>query len=149
MEIESPNKAHHSSMIITAFVFFFGGFILTGAEIICMIAWHSIRDNPLPSQLDVFRFIALSPVFVLVITLSYYTYSIFLGAVVAVVSQWIWGRVPFYSLIIMLPLCIFALYKQLPDGLTSLNYVGFFWYYSPIQLPVLLGCWWLSNRASK
>lgn len=152
MEKESPTKSDSSSITRTILVFLFGGFILTVAVNIvyhiCLIIWIDfIHYNPHRSQQHALELIAWSPISALFYTL-YYSLTLIAGTIVAMISHWIWGRVPFFSLAIILPLCVFVWYKQIPSGPHPFEHIDFFWLFI-MQLPVWLGCWWWNNRLPK
>ena len=152
MEKELIKKSASGSMKRTLLIFIFGGFILTIAvnminDIVGIIWIDFIHYNPHRSQVHALYLIAESPLTGLILTL-YYSLPIIVGAVVAAIIQRIWGRVPFYSLVVILPLCVFTLYKQIPSRPVPFDYtdiLGFF----ILQLPVVFGCWWWNNRILK
>jgi len=152
VEKESTNKLASGSMKRTLLIFIFGGFILNVAVnmiyVICRVIWIDfVHYNPHRSQLNALYLIAQSPIDALILTL-YYSLPVIVGAIVAMVSHRIWGRVPFYSLVAMLPLCVFTLYKQMPSRPIPLGYTDILWLFI-LQLPVVVGCWWWSNRTPK
>ncbi|HEY3423251.1 MAG TPA: hypothetical protein VGL27_00535 [Negativicutes bacterium] len=152
MENKSTTKLVSSSIKRTLLIFLVGGFILYFIENVVFLVWDIvwidfINYNPHRSQAHALYLMAESPITALVITL-YYSLQLIVGASIAVFSQRIWGRVPFYSLIVMLPLCVFAMYKQIPSGPSAFDYMDLLWL-SLRQLPVLVGCWWWSNRTPK
>lgn len=151
VEKESTTKLASASMKRTLLAFIVGGFILNFAVImvydICKIVWIDfLHYNPNRSQADALYLMANSPIVALIFTLLYSTLPVIVGAIVAMASHQIWKRVPFYSLIIMLPLCVIALY--IATGANRIDY-GDFLLISLRQLPVLVGCWWWSNRTPK
>jgi hypothetical protein len=141
LEKESTCKLASGSMKRTLLIFIIGGFILNVAVYmvndICGIIWIDfIHDNPHRSQLNALYLIAESPITGLILTL-YYSLPVIVGAIVAMVSHRIWGRVPFYSLVVMLPLCVFTLYKQMPSRPIPLGYTDILWLFI-LQLPVVV-----------
>jgi hypothetical protein len=152
VEKESTNKPPAGSVKRTLLIFLFGGFILTVAvntiyEILGIVWIDFMHYNPYRSQSHALQLIAMSPITGLILTL-YYLLPVIVGAIVAVASHRIWGRVPFYSLVVMLPLCVFTLYKQMPSRPIPIEYMDILWLFI-LQLPVVVGCWWWSNRIPK
>lgn len=153
MEKESTNKLASPSMGRTLLIFSIGGFILNYAVNIvydvCRIIWIDfIHYNPYRSQSDALYLMASSPLVAMLATFYYNIFTVIVGVIIAMVSHRIWGRVPFYSLIIMLPLSVFCMYVETPSGPTPVTYMDFLGL-SLLQMPVLVGCWWWSNRIPK
>ncbi|HWR42548.1 hypothetical protein [Sporomusa sp.] len=152
MKKESTTKPPVGSMTRTVLIFLFGGFILTVAVYaindICGIVWIDfVHYNPHRSQAHALQLIAMSPITGLILTL-YYSLPVIVGAMVAAVFQRILGRIPFYSLAVMLPICVFTLYKQIPSRPIPIEYTDILGLFI-LQLPVVVGCWWWNNRTSK
>lgn len=150
---ESTTKPASSSMVRTLLIFVLGGFILHFVEImvldVCDTVWIDfLHYNPHRSQSDALYLMAQSPITALLATLLYAKLPVIVGAVVAMISHRIWGHVPFFSLTVMLPLCVFALYIQIPSGPIPFDYMDFLWLFLK-ELPVLVGCWWWSDRIPK
>lgn len=149
---ELKTKLVSSSLKRTFIVFLVGGLILSVAENVIILVWDIlwidfINYNPYRSQTHALYLIAQSPIDALIVSL-YYSPPLIIGASIAVISHGIWGRVPFFSLIIMLPFCAYAIYKQVPSGPKALDYLDFLWF-SLSHLPVLVGCWWWSHSTQK
>lgn len=152
VEKESINKPPVGSMKRTLFIFLFGGFILTVAVNtiyqICGIVWIDFMHfNPHRSQSQALQLIAESPISGVILSL-YYLLPVIVGAMVAAAFQRIWGRIPFYTLAVMLPICVFTLYKQMPSRPIPIEYTDIVWLFI-LQLPVVVGCWWWSTRTPK
>jgi len=153
VEKESTNKLASSSIRRTLLIFLVGGFILHFVEImvldVCDTVWIDfLHYNPHRSQADALYLMAQSPITALLATLLYAELPVIVSAIVAMISYRIWGNIPLFSLAVMLPLCVFALYIQIPSGPMPFDYTGFLWL-SLKELPVLVGCWWWSNRTIK
>jgi len=152
MENESTYKPPAGSIKRTLLIFLFGGFIITFAVNtiyeMCRIVWIDFMHyNPHRSQAHALELIAGSPIDGLILTL-YYSLPVIVGAMVAGVFQRIWGYIPFYSLTVMLPICVFTFYKQMPSRPIPIEYTDILWLFI-LQLPVVVGCWWWNNRTPK
>jgi hypothetical protein len=55
---------------------------------------------------------ALSPVYAILFALTASWLPLFAGTIAAFVAYRVWGRVPFLSLFVMLPLCVYAMRVQ-------------------------------------
>ncbi|HWR42707.1 hypothetical protein [Sporomusa sp.] len=150
MEKESITKLASTSMKRTLLIFSFGGLILHYVVytifFICKIVWFEfLHYNPYRSQAQALEDIIRAPVDGLLFLL-FSMFPVIVGTIIAMVSHRIWGRVPFYSLIVTVPLCSYVyLHNILLPNLEPNEIVDIF----GITLRELLvwgGCWWWSNR---
>lgn len=152
VERGTTNKLPVGSVKRTLRIFLFGGFILTVAvytvNYICGVIWIDFMHyNPNRSQAHAMQLIAASPITGIFLTL-YYLLPVIVGAMAAAIFQKVWGRIPFYCLAVMLPLCVFTLYKQTPSRPIPFDYTDILWLFI-LQMPVIGGCWWWNNRTSR
>jgi hypothetical protein len=148
----------------TLLIFAVGGFSLHIAVamvyMICNLIWVDfIHYNPNRSQSNALLMMALSPIYGLFIALLNSELSLIIGALGAMISQWIWRRVTLYSLVAMFPLCCYAMYIQMnafpgfySDPPLPLPFDVVIWrilMISMFQIPILIGCWWWSNHNKK
>jgi MFS family permease len=136
--------------------FAIGGFLLNIAIaavwMIGDLVWVDfVHSNPNRSQSNALEMMALSPLYGFIFALLGSWFPLLAGTVAALTAHWIWGRVPFFSLFVMLPLCVYAMRVQglwlfPPDEPAAFDYWQLLWL-SRQQLPVLVGCWWCSNRS--
>jgi hypothetical protein len=135
------------------------GFILQAAAIAVwsigdLVFDDFIHDNPYRPWSDALIQIALSPLRGLFGALMISELWLGGATILALASHRIWGRVPFGSIMVMLPICGSLLYLQgqvvLAPGDTdldfSLPYVVL--RNATMQLPILIGCWWWNDRAA-
>lgn len=131
MDKESATKLASSSMKRTLLIFLVGGLILQYfvfiIEIFCGTVWFDfLHHNSYRSQAHALELMMRSPIDELFVV----PFAVFPGIVatiIAVVSYRIWGRVPFYSLFIMVPVCNLLLPLFIPglDEILSIKYHQF------------------------
>jgi hypothetical protein len=135
------------------------GFILQAAAIAVwsigdLVFDDFIHDNPYRPRSDALIQIALSPLRGLFGALMISELWLGGATILALASHRIWGRVPFVSIMVMLPICGSLLYLQgqfvLAPGDTDLDlrlpYVVL--RNATMQLPILIGCWWWNDRVA-
>ncbi|MDR3562202.1 MAG: hypothetical protein P4N59_12305 [Negativicutes bacterium] len=144
-----------SSMKRTLLIFIVGGFILNFAvnivfDVLRVVWIDFFHYNPYRSQYDALYLMRWFPIVALLRTLYLDMLPVVLNAIIAVVSQRIWGCVPFYSLFIMLLLSapVVFLYPEIVNGPNPVTYMDFLGF-SLMQMPVVVGCWWWSSRTPK
>lgn len=153
MDKLSTNKIVPSSLIRTILIFLFCGFFLwTVVNVvfeICDIVWIDFMHyNPNRSHSNALDIIMGSPIDGLIAALFYSELPLITVTTAAIVSHLIWGYVPFRSLIIMVPLCILAIFIEAPSPERPFYYMDFVWQLVRV-LPILVGCWWWNNRTRK
>jgi len=161
MEKPSTNNLAPSSLKRTLSIFIVGGFFLYVTEftvsLICNVIWVDfIHYNPHRTLSDSLTMIACSPIIGLFFTLMSSELTLIIGAIGVIFSHWIWKRLPLYSLLIIIPLCIYATHIQLdafpefyndsPSSPISSSPFDNFVKICMFQLPVSIGCWWWSHR---
>lgn len=158
MDKESTNKLVPLSLKRTLLAFIVGGFIFNYVVnmifFVCQIIWIDfIHYNPYRSQSHALFLLAYSPIYALG-SFIFSVSSVIFATIIAMVSHFIWGRVPLYSLVIMVPLCSYIQPLFIPSlhdflHIPSLQEFQDILWYSIRQLPVLIGCWWWSSHTSK
>ena len=94
--------------------FTLGGFALHVATV---TVWHIgdlvwvdfIHVNPNRSQSNALAMMALSPVYGILFALIFSWLPLLVGTIGALAAYRVWGRVPLWSLFVMLPLCVCAI----------------------------------------
>jgi hypothetical protein len=135
------------------------GFILQAAAIAVwsigdLVFDDFIHDNPYRPRSDALIQIALSPLRGLFGALMISELWLGGATILALASHRIWGRVPFGSIMVMLPICGSLLYLQgqvvLAPGDTDLDFSlpHAVLRNAAMQLPILIGCWWWNDRAA-
>lgn len=154
MEKESPTEANRSSMRRTALIFFFGGLIFHYLVYtifgVSQIVWYDfLHVNPYRSQEHAMEMLLRTPIDML-LSVIFSVFPTIVATIIAVVSHRMWGYVPIYSLIVLAPLCGFLFLSSifLPNFGPDSDNIDFFWA-AIRELPIWIGCWWLSNRTSQ
>ena len=154
----SATRAHaRPSLVRPLLCFLGGGFALTVGMVMVWdigdLVWVDfIHHNPNRSQENALEMMAWSPFLGLLFALLGAELPLIAGAVMAAAAHRFWGRIPFWTLLLMLPVCVGAMYVQglavaPPDEPVAFGIWQFLWG-SRLQLPVLLGCWWCSRARS-
>ena len=139
-----------SSMARTIGIFGIGGLILHYMYFvihgISSIIWIDfMHQNPHRSQAHALDLIMWSPIETAILAIIFAFLPVIFATIIAIVSYRNWGRVPFYILFIMVPVCSFGLALNTfvaPDiGLVTRSFA--------LELPIWIGCWWWNNRAIK
>lgn len=160
MDKESVNKLASSSVRRTLLIFLVGGLILQYVvftiEIFCEIVWFDfLHYNPYRSQAQALGLMMRSPIDGLFV-LPFSVFPGIVATIIAVVSYRIWGRVPFYSLFVIVPVCSLLLPLFIPslNEILSIKYLKLrdipqYLSFVLRELPVWIGCWWWSNRTPR
>lgn len=146
-----------AAMIRTSLIFFVGGLMLTtaaiGAIMIGDMAWRSCwHDDPSQTCASALFFAIAVPFYAIVVAMGVNFLPLFVGAVMAVAGRWMFGRVPLWLVVTMLPACALAYLAQ-----------GSSWYphepmralsdrlliFAALQVPCLLICWWWDRRGNE
>jgi hypothetical protein len=143
-----------ATMIRTSLIFFVGGLLLATAAISAFMigdmvwrsCWHS---DPTQTCAAALFFATAVPFYAIVLAMGLNFLPLFVGAVLAVVGRAVFGRLPLWFLMTMLPACALAYVAQesswypheaarpLPDRLLI---------FAAFQVPCLLICWWWDRR---
>jgi hypothetical protein len=154
VEKESPNKADYSSLRRTALFFFFGGlifhYLVYTIHGVYQIVWYDfLHHNPHRSQAHALELLLRTPSYAL-LSVVFSVFPVIVATIIAMVSHRIWGCVPIYILVVLVPLCGFLFLSSIfvPNFGPDPNIIDVFWL-SVREVPVWVGCWWLSNRTPK
>lgn len=144
-----------ASMIRTFLVFFVGGLLLTTAAISAftigdMVLLHCLHDDPGQTCGDALFFSVVLPIYGAVIAMAMYFLPLLVGAVLAVVGRAVYGHVPRWSVLAILPACLLAYVVQgspwYPDQ-DARSLSDRLLIFAALQTPCLLICWWWNRRA--
>jgi hypothetical protein len=105
------------AMLRTYLVFFIGGLLTTAAAVSLLliggILWMDcVHDNPNHTCGDALLFVAVSPVYGVMIGMAVYFLPLIVGAALAVFGRAVFRCVPLWYLIAILPACFLAYSTQ-------------------------------------
>ena len=141
--------------IRTFLVFFVGGLLLTTAAISLfmigdMVSLYCLYDDPSQTCGDALFFATVLPLYGAVVAMATCFLPLLVSAVLAVVGRAVYGHVPRWSLLAILPACMLAYVMQ---GSSWSPVVGArplsdrLLIFAAFQTLCLLVCWWWDRRA--
>jgi hypothetical protein len=147
------NTASCSSLVP---LFLFGGFLITVVTFSLYVAGDTvytdyIRHNPNRTYRETMQTLYVSPFAGFFLSLWNMPLALITGTVSAMIGFRILGRLPFWYLLVMLPLCAVAMCVQkkiVSDYFwdNPVDWMHFVVWVAPHLLMYLLICWWLNRK---